>query len=402
MHALLEYLGVTLSMVMLLIITNYSLVVFMRDVIHIEEEQLYTVAERIIDKILLTPGYPPDWGSNFDEYNATLYDFGLAKYESRTPYELDIDKVIRLMNLTQLPNPLLVNGNEVSTLLGLDESYGFKLEIEPYIKCNIEVLEYDKILGKNFPVKIKIKLMNYFGAGIPFAKVNVAYIAIGVKPGVGGEEPVEIKIAILKYSVTNLTGECIVDLRSEVEKYARESNFGQESKLLSVIIPYVNWHDIRIANIYAESENATPLVGYVVGNYLILQANLSLIPQGATLMKNEVLQVMPSCESLLPVEISELLPNDTEAPPAYYVINRGAFKYKVFRLDHIEDTTSHIIAIGQWLGGIVPIVVSRLPEVNISYGGEARSPANVVVLTRLAYISGFPYIVRFSLWRLSE
>ena len=47
----------------------------------------------IADYILLNPGSPQNWGSN---KTSPIESFGLAKNDSLTPYELDIDKVCRL------------------------------------------------------------------------------------------------------------------------------------------------------------------------------------------------------------------------------------------------------------------------------------------------------------------
>ena len=78
MHAILEYIGVTLIIVIILFSTMYAINASTTRLSHIKEEQLYTVAERLMDKIILTPGYPYDWGYNFSLYNGSLTDFGLA------------------------------------------------------------------------------------------------------------------------------------------------------------------------------------------------------------------------------------------------------------------------------------------------------------------------------------
>ena len=402
MHAILEYIGVMLSMIVLLAITNCSLMIFARDALHVREEQLYTAAERVMDKILLTTGYPPDWGSGFESYNASLSDYGLARYGSRVPYELDPDKVVRLANLSDLPNPLLVRGESIAELLDLKGKYGFRLTIEPLLKCEVSALEYLRVKGTMVPVKFRVELTNAFGRSIPSALVNVTYLLIGVKPGVGGKETMDVREIIRSVNVTDASGECTLDLSEEVAELTKGDELKGYSRLLSVLIVYANWNQVPTTSVFAGDSEGSPVTGYLIGSYLVLNANLSLIPRAAVLVKDEVLQVLPQSDALIPVEVTELKPADGDAPPAYRVINHGAFRYKVFRLEYLDDQTMYIIAVGQWRGGVIPIVIERIPRISVGYGAEHVAPVNEVTLTRIAYFSGFPYVVKLSMWRVSE
>ncbi len=131
MHAALEY--IALGIIAILIVTvslGLSQIVF-NNVVTVKEEQLYTVAQRVMDKIILTPGNPVDWGANFV---TNITDFGLSLYGANEPYIVDPDKIMRLVNYTWFKNPTYLNPEYVQSLLGLnstDEKYGFSLEIQP-------------------------------------------------------------------------------------------------------------------------------------------------------------------------------------------------------------------------------------------------------------------------------
>ncbi|MBS7610504.1 hypothetical protein KEJ19_08155, partial [Candidatus Bathyarchaeota archaeon] len=94
-----------------------------------EGDRLKMVAEKLLTQILLSEGFPADWGSKAGIANNELKVFGLAsQYETtREAYSLDIDKVARL----DASNPLYLSPEYASKLLNLGNEYGFALEFIP-------------------------------------------------------------------------------------------------------------------------------------------------------------------------------------------------------------------------------------------------------------------------------
>jgi len=406
MHATLEYIGVTLSLIVIIILAHYSIAVFLRDTAHVREEQLYTVAERLMDKILLTPGSPPDWGYNFTLYNGTLTDFGLAACGTRSPYKLDPDKVMRLANLTQLPNPVYVNGSYLAELLGLSENYGFVLEMTPLLEHKVTVLDYYETPGNkgDLPSVFRIELENYYGLRVPSANVTGIYTLIKVERGVGSEDTADIEEIFTETNITSIRGECILDFQDELEDFFSNTPPGQIRRYLAILLIHTNWYGFVAVDAFTPAPEEAPATGYVIGNYIILEKDVELLPRSAILVKDEVIQAVPEYQSLLTVVAVELECNGTSPPettPACYVINSGSFQYKVYRVEYVEKLSSHIFVIAQWRGEYISIVINRIPRINIRYGVYFE-PVNSVILVREAHLFNYPYVVKLTLWRKVE
>ena len=406
MHATLEYIGVTIAIIFIILIAQYSLAVFLRDTAHVREEQLYTIAERIMDKIVLTPGDPPDWGHNFTAYNGTLRDFGLAQYGTRTPYELDPDKIMRLANLTDLPNPLFINGSYIAELLGLSDKYGFVLEMRPLLSHEVTVLDYYPVPGKqdDIPAVFQIKLKNYYGLNVPSANVTGIYTLIKVEPGIGNVDTADIEEIFTQTNITNLRGECILDFTEDLEDFFKRTPPGQAKKYLAILLIHTNWYGFVAVDAFTSVSGNAPATGYVVGDYIILEKDIEVLPRSAILVKDEVIQAVPEYRSLLTVVAVNLECNGTSPPsttPACYVINSGRFQYKVYRVEYVEKLSSHIFVIAQWRGEYIAIVIDRIPKINIRYG-TYYEPVNSVVLIREGHLFNYPYVVKLTIWRVTE
>ncbi|MEM3964910.1 MAG: hypothetical protein QW584_04215, partial [Thermofilaceae archaeon] len=64
MHVALEYLAIGILLVAVILAAGQMIEAPARTVETVRAEQLLTAAERLMDKILLTPGYPENWGSD--------------------------------------------------------------------------------------------------------------------------------------------------------------------------------------------------------------------------------------------------------------------------------------------------------------------------------------------------
>jgi len=401
MHAVLEYIGVTIIIVIILFSTMYAINTSTTRLSHIKEEQLYTVAERLMDKIILTTGYPYDWGYNFSLYNGSLTDFGLAEYGSRTPYELDPEKILRLVNLTQLPNPIYISGEEIAELLGIREKYFFVLEMKPLINIYSRVLTY-KTLGhgkgqgtSSIQEKIEVTLTNYYDVNIAGANVTGIYILIWT---MGSQYFNYYSPTLVKSNITWFDGKCVLnfnDLLDEALEKIKKKNY---NKLFGMVLLHVNWHGFVSVG-YSIPYSIEDLInGYVIGNYLIVDRDITIIPRGAIHIGDEVLQAVPEYKNLLKVIAVEII---NKSNPAYRVINRGSKKYRIYELEYVEKLSSHIILVGRYRGRTVLLPIDRIPRLYIRYGSYGE-PVNAVNIVRIAYFFNYPYIVRLTLWRKEE
>jgi hypothetical protein len=71
-------------------------------------------------------------------------------------------------------------------------------------------------------------------------------------------------------------------------------------------------------------------------------------------------------------------------------------------IQYVEPLSSHIFIFAQFRGKPVAIVISRLPNIDIAYGGKTALPANSVTLRRVCTIYSYPYVVELTIWRRVE
>ncbi|RLF16927.1 MAG: hypothetical protein DRZ82_10305, partial [Thermoprotei archaeon] len=98
MHAIYDYIFTTIILISMIVLT-LGRIYGITDTLNsaISQDELQAKAEEILNKILLSPGDPPDWGTNPDVDPDNLKDFGLALAGGK-PYELDMAKLLRLFD----------------------------------------------------------------------------------------------------------------------------------------------------------------------------------------------------------------------------------------------------------------------------------------------------------------
>jgi hypothetical protein len=166
-------------------------------IVYQRHRNLATRCSDLLDNMLLTPGYPIDWG----RMNDTPTSFGLQDPEF-TQYRLSPFSLMRLnytpgspiyydktgqwySNITMgFGQSLLVPYNEVvnysyaTKLLGTNNTYGFSLTITPILTITIQEVQSN-------PLNLSV---NVFGSGFPLAGANVSYSFLTVQ-GTGGSGP---------------------------------------------------------------------------------------------------------------------------------------------------------------------------------------------------------------------
>ncbi|MEM0345686.1 MAG: hypothetical protein QW189_07220 [Thermofilaceae archaeon] len=417
MHAALEYLAVGLLLVIVILAAGQMIEAPARTVETVKAEQLYTVAERLIDKILLTPGYPENWGADL-LLDHEVMDFGLALAGAKTPYIVDPDKVMRLANLTTYPNPVPISAERIAELLGIKGEYGFRLEMKPMIRIRVEALDVNDGLPSTFIVNV----VNWQGIALPNARVTGIYVIVYVPVGVGAgqenkQDRAESENPLVESCLTDSLGTCTLRFTIPVLKPK-----GGMSPVPFIVL-HVNWEGFVCISGYSPTPRASgdsPVNAYIVGNTIIVEGIDEI--RGVFKVDDEVVQVVPQYGILIKdtdVEWCRAQPGGRVEPEDNIWCHRVAGRilparrkegvdYLLGRVYSLERLSSHIIVTGVWTKGGpasekgVAIVISRIPEVDISWGAENAQPANAVTITRIAQIYNYPYIVRLTIWRLVE
>jgi hypothetical protein len=137
-----------------------------------EIDQLKVAAQKVMNSILLSPGYPHDWGSDVRVKSSDLTSFGLASSTifTRDAYVLDQDKVQRLCR--EVPDPLYVPPSVVLGLLGLGLDYGMKMEFTPALGVKLEPSQ-----GSGLTVEVVSE------QGMPIEGANVTVVALYLSYG---------------------------------------------------------------------------------------------------------------------------------------------------------------------------------------------------------------------------
>ena len=401
MYAALEYVAISLVAVVLVLSTLSSMHALVQGVKLVESEQLYTVAERVLNKVLLTPGRPINWGTDLTVTEDNMTDFGLALAGSQEPYVLDPDKLMRLVNYSWFGNPAFLDPRHVASLLKL-EGYGFALEFAPLFTLRATPLAVDPDTG--VAVQFRVTAINY--EDMPLANVNVTGLLLVLysEGGCGLSTSAEVGYALLRDSeVTGIDGSCTLDYSSEFGALKPSLPSGGD-KVTYVLILYGEWYGYRTASHYAPDQGALDV--YLIGPYVIADYAVDAPPYGAVLLKDEALEALPDYSKLVEVQkvVIECVGDEPgDWTPACRVLNRGAKLYQLYRLEHVERLASHAILVGCRLGRLFAYVASKYPIEPVRYGLlEEVHAANLVVLTRLVQVSGYSYAVRLYLWRWRE
>ncbi|MEM2092064.1 MAG: hypothetical protein QXR59_02110 [Candidatus Bathyarchaeia archaeon] len=210
MHVNYEYIMAGIILLLIFSVTGANIMsVVTHRLSRMEQETEYPLAERLLDMILLSPGYPPDWGIRSEDPLA----FGLASTNALRDYVLDISKVYRLIE----DSPNHIPPSVARKLMGLSSRYNFNLRIMPVFQ--IEIV--------NISSTYRITVTNYRGFRIPNVNVTVFYVNRS------------LSTSSLFYSqasvLTNTSGECTVTF---------------DPKPNHVLLVYINHLEVKAAKSY--------------------------------------------------------------------------------------------------------------------------------------------------------
>ncbi len=183
------FLGAILLFISLFNQTIQTAIVYQR------HRNLATRCSDLLDSMLLSPGYPLNWG----RLNGTPTSFGLQDPEF-TQYRLSPFSLMRLnytpgepvyyektgqwySNITMgfgqslfVPYNQVMNYSYATKLLGINNTYGFSLTMTPIVAVTINEVQFN-------PLNLSV---NVYGSGFPLAGANISYSFVTVQ-ATGGE-----------------------------------------------------------------------------------------------------------------------------------------------------------------------------------------------------------------------
>ncbi len=399
MHVSLEYIALGILIIVFLVATMYVIQNTMSKLNQVYEEQLYPVTQRILDKILLTTGYPADWGDNL---TAIPEDFGLALNGTRTSYVVDDAKVMRLTNFSTIANPAYINASTIAELLGVEGKYGFRLEIKPFLNQTMDVLATYPVPNRktpDIPVYILVTVKNWYNIGVPNANVTAQLVLVRINFWPNGSVKDLNYTTFTRSNVTGPLGTCTVDFRDDLADYFSAPGLGAGGayRVYSFVTLYTNWSGFLVLSaIPTQALVDAPVSGYLIGDYVVINRTLSVI--GAVRIRNASLQVIPSTFSVL--QVANITWLDTTSPP--FGLLRPWQDYLVGKVEGLDPYAAYLLIFATWRGYPIIITVSRVPNVDLWYGQPGALPPNSVTLTRVVQIGLYPYLVRLTVWRLAE
>jgi len=389
-----EYIVAILITILMLGYTYYSVTTLSSNQLQlVEEEQLDVVASRLFDKILLTKGYPEDWGSNIKVNNTSLQDFGLSLSHGKL-YDLDVDKVMRMFpGASEIVNPMYINATTFGTLTGLYDAekgywkYGFRFYLKTALNVTIE-----KADTKPITEKFKVSVKNFMGKNAPNAEVKGTYIAIYVVKQ-GNDQYMDYSYTIVN-NMTDWMGETLLDFRNNMPQTPKQGVSGYAYCLVVT----VNYYGLQSQQSYVT--NTIPTLGLIVqGKYLIANFTQEDIARGAYHVELTAFAITSSLTMVLDPAI-----NVTNGE-AGKVVNYGGKSYRVYELKNVPSQDVIFVGLlvkkGEW--GIVFASRPRTPvAVDYTSMGLTSSGINTVTLSRIVRIGTNSYYAELTLWRMSE
>lgn len=323
--------------------------------------QLQGSARNVLDKLLLTPGDPYNWGVDLS-INSTdsngLRDFGLGGSLSfNTLYRLGPSKVERLVNTSTIDNPYYIPPDRIAQIMGIEKEFGFSLTLEPVLQIS------DRIVNKTIRIQVTTP------ETIPVPNVNVTSILIRLNAA--NEEEFETAT-----SATDWNGTAILD-------FSGVDNF--ESVAYIILSDYYNIRTRAVGG-----SNVTEAV--LIGNNIVVK-----YPEGTDLS-----EIISSSRSPLYVVGNRTYLGDFEgsSPASAYQLESSGKTFVIYPLSNADPDISLATFITEINGETKLVAAFRPFPTTYETGPVAGSTRHT--LTRLVEVAGVSMRVKFQIWRLSE
>ncbi|MEM2940146.1 MAG: hypothetical protein QW304_01125 [Thermoproteota archaeon] len=384
----------------------------------VREHQLDEIAQSIMDKTLLSPGVPENWGDiNLVQSEDDLNAFGFQK-SGGEPYELDVNKLLRIASVNTsttmtLPKYVRISADRIAKLLGLENEYGFSIRITPALNISAKVLDPPYYFhnghgvghGKlTAPCYIEISVKTPDGRPAIGANVTGLYIFMSLR---GQESKEECYLNSSYYSSSQLVGpdgKVTLDFTSFLSSIDAKLGNKVLRKSGSSIVIYADYYGIRAVNSsLLETDVEGILDGTVINNYLILEhesgeeLEFFAPPAAIHLGKEAALANPPYYVYLSDFE------DVTEHGESGWIINHGHYNIRVYELASVvDDDVSLIMVPVKYRGGYYLANFFREPSNVICQKGAASGNIKTSVLRRMVRVGSFHYIVEVRVWRWGE
>jgi len=390
----------------------------------VKEHQLEEVAQSVMDKMLLSPGVPENWGDiRIVESEAGLKAFGLQKANGSL-YELDVDKILRIASVNAsttvtLPSTVRVSPDTIARLLGLGNEYGFSIRIMPALNISFEVLSSYCIKstghGCDFSVPGRIRVTVKTPEGRPVLGANVTglYILTTIEDNPGNPGNPEDAVANFTFfferSVTDWRGEAELEFENPLEGVKNENRMLRRT--CTSLIVYADYYGIRAVNsqIFENYSNFEDFLNStIINNYLILEFDSAPdIPNGARKLKHGGVRAPEVGLANPPYYVYLSGISDITETPSGWIINHGNFRIRVYNLSSVVDDDVVLVMLPVSVptqGGRRWVLVNffREPSNVICQKGAASGNIKTSVLKRMVRVGSFHYIVEVRVWRWGE
>ena len=386
MHPVYEYIVAVFILFLSLSYTFYAINAAVTTQLSLtKERQLKPIAERLFDKILFTPGYPVNWGSNIFINESNLGDFGLSSQKKM--YELDVNKVMRLVNESQdIINPLYIPPETFGRLTGIYQDghwiYGFRLLIRNTLNITISPLNPEATIPNRFLIHVS----DYKGNKASNAYVRgVLYAAYTVNQG--NEKVFTYEYARTR-NITNINGVTTLSFNISVPPGA---------KAAILLIVSANYYGLQNQEVWVEG-NVVDIVN--IGQYLVVNMTSGGIIPSARHVRATAIEITSNLNI-----ISNPLVNVTNSG-AGRIINKGRYNYRVYRL--VNPITENVIFVGLLIftRGRYYLAFAARPRVPISVDYRSHTFPLAGMKTETVYglfhIGDNSFYAQLTVWRMSE
>ncbi|RLI21786.1 hypothetical protein DRO54_02785 [Candidatus Bathyarchaeota archaeon] len=341
----------------------------------IDEQQLLNIAQETLNYMLLSEGYPANWGSYYPFDEDSVQSFGLALAGAGRFYVLDADKVQRLVE----NNPVgYISYERVKELLGIS-GYGFSLSIKPPFKV------YIINMSESFQHLIfEVFVSDFGGKPVPNAKVTATSIYC---TGQVNNLEIHFKKTV---NTTNAAGKC------KIEQFIDENQIKDIATIFHVSLSGINTYTVVYQRIPPDN---IAQINYV-NNTIVLTQN-GVPPSREEIKIKKILIYGPSGDVILEYngtqhDVVTYWNGQGDPPPGYKIWS------KEFPIENPELILFVFSATIPGEGRRPVIIVGPNPlwmGYRVLHYGDFPNGRVAVTVRRNVMISGMTYIAELTLWK---
>jgi len=406
----------------------------------LKEEQLRPVAERFLDKVLLSKGYPYNWGADIfvspDPSSdpslelRKLEDVGLAA-NSTNLYTIDVYKVMRLVKevsagQSTIENPLYVDPEYLGNLTGLRENgqwkYGFRLLMKTALNINVSAT-FSGHGSQEMAESFKVNVSTYSGKPAANAIVAAKYFCFYVEQiGTGSDKYVWNYTYTTFYNKTDWKGMTTLDFYNDTSFWEYVDQQKNNNPFFFLFIT-ANYYGLQSQEVwtYPQVETISLMLQgrYLIVNFVPPEHGTKLeYPKAAHFMGGLHLNTnltLVEFTSDLNVIFDPVI-NVSSTGRAYKIINMGGKNYRVYELSAYCSpdvlfagmVVSSVLKSGgrtDWFAYASRPLVPTAIDYRSHYQDWKIFPQVGIkneVLSRIVRIGLNSYYVELTLWRMSE